>query len=80
MSIPMPMLWRANLEIKRKISLILVFGGGVFVMMAGILRCALIIKVRVHHFPFSSPAFTTSVHDCHNSILPSFHLSATGPS
>ena len=40
----MPMLWKANLEIKRKLSLILVFGGGVFVMMAGILRCALIIK------------------------------------
>jgi hypothetical protein len=44
LSIPMPMLWKANLEIKRKLSLILVFGGGVFVMMAGILRCALIIK------------------------------------
>lgn len=44
MSIPMPMLWKANLEIKKKLSLILVFGGGVFVMMAGILRCALIIS------------------------------------
>ncbi|KAL1641261.1 hypothetical protein SLS58_006163 [Diplodia intermedia] len=48
MSIPMPMLWKANLEIKRKLSLILVFGGGVFVMMAGILRCALIIKDPVN--------------------------------
>lgn len=38
------MLWKVNIEIKRKLSLILVFGGGVFVMMAGILRCALIIK------------------------------------
>lgn len=38
------MLWKANLEIKRKLSLIIVFGGGIFVMMAGILRCALIIK------------------------------------
>ncbi|KAF9701158.1 hypothetical protein EKO04_000556 [Ascochyta lentis] len=44
MSIPMPMLWKANIETKRKLSLIVVFGGGVFVMMAGILRCALIIK------------------------------------
>ncbi|KAJ4984890.1 hypothetical protein SVAN01_09584 [Stagonosporopsis vannaccii] len=44
MSIPMPMLWKANLELKRKITLILIFGGGVFVMMAGILRCALIIN------------------------------------
>ncbi|KAF1964295.1 hypothetical protein BU23DRAFT_493064 [Bimuria novae-zelandiae CBS 107.79] len=44
MSIPMPMLWRAQLSTRTKISLILIFGGGVFVMMAGILRCALIIK------------------------------------
>ncbi|KAF2133689.1 hypothetical protein P153DRAFT_419597 [Dothidotthia symphoricarpi CBS 119687] len=44
MSIPMPMIWTVHLEIKRKLSLILVFGGGVFVMMAGILRCALIIR------------------------------------
>ncbi|KAB2576770.1 hypothetical protein DBV05_g4570 [Lasiodiplodia theobromae] len=48
MSIPLPMLWRANLEIKRKLSLILIFGGGVFVMMAGILRCALVIKDPIH--------------------------------
>ncbi|KAH6637523.1 hypothetical protein C7974DRAFT_142926 [Boeremia exigua] len=44
LSIPMPMLWKANLELKRKLSLVVVFGGGVFVMMAGILRCALIIR------------------------------------
>ncbi|KZM23365.1 hypothetical protein ST47_g5499 [Ascochyta rabiei] len=44
MSIPMPMLWKASLDIRRKLSLVLVFGGGIFVMMAGILRCALIIK------------------------------------
>ncbi|KAF1929000.1 uncharacterized protein M421DRAFT_61593 [Didymella exigua CBS 183.55] len=48
MLIPMPMLWKASLEIKRKLSLILVFGGGVFVMMAGILRCVLIIKDPIH--------------------------------
>ncbi|OSS46302.1 hypothetical protein B5807_08638 [Epicoccum nigrum] len=44
LSIPIPMLWKASLEIKKKLSLIVIFGGGVFVMMAGILRCALIIK------------------------------------
>ncbi|GME54278.1 hypothetical protein GTA08_BOTSDO03595 [Neofusicoccum parvum] len=44
MSIPMPMLWGANLKLKRKLSLIVIFGGGVFVMMAGILRCVLIIQ------------------------------------
>jgi hypothetical protein len=41
----MPMLWRAKLPVKTKLSLIGLFGGGVFVMMAGILRCILIIKV-----------------------------------
>jgi hypothetical protein len=45
MSIPMPMLWKASLETRKKLSLIVIFGGGVFVMMAGILRCALIIQV-----------------------------------
>jgi hypothetical protein len=48
LSIPIPMLWKASLEIKKKLSLIVVFGGGVFVMMAGILRCALIIKDPVN--------------------------------
>ena len=43
MSIPLPMLWGANLEKRRKISLMLIFAGGIFVMAAGILRCALII-------------------------------------
>lgn len=48
LSIPIPMLWKASLEIKKKLSLIIVFGGGIFVMMAGILRCALIIKDPVN--------------------------------
>ncbi|KAJ8108444.1 hypothetical protein OPT61_g8169 [Boeremia exigua] len=48
MSIPLPMLWKAHLEIKRKLSLLLIFGGGIFVIMAGILRCVLIIKDPVN--------------------------------
>ncbi|KAF1961445.1 hypothetical protein CC80DRAFT_237658 [Byssothecium circinans] len=48
LSIPLPMLWKANLEKRRKISLLIIFGGGIFVMMAGILRCALIIKDPVN--------------------------------
>jgi hypothetical protein len=44
MSIPIPMLWKADLEIKRKITLMMVFAGGIFVMAAAILRCALIIR------------------------------------
>ncbi|EON70027.1 hypothetical protein W97_09293 [Coniosporium apollinis CBS 100218] len=43
LSIPLPMLWKANMSKVKKYSLILVFGGAVFVMMAGILRCALIL-------------------------------------
>ncbi|KAF2139766.1 uncharacterized protein K452DRAFT_232126 [Aplosporella prunicola CBS 121167] len=44
MSIPLPMLWKANLPLRRKISLLVIFSGALFVMMAGVLRCALIIK------------------------------------
>ncbi|KAJ9660853.1 hypothetical protein H2201_006745 [Coniosporium apollinis] len=43
LTIPLPMLWKANMSKVKKYSLILVFGGAVFVMMAGILRCALIL-------------------------------------
>ncbi|PSN68241.1 hypothetical protein BS50DRAFT_573179 [Corynespora cassiicola Philippines] len=44
LSIPLPMLWSINVDIKTRISLLCVFGGGIFVIMAGILRCALILK------------------------------------
>ncbi|EPE10544.1 short-chain dehydrogenase reductase sdr [Ophiostoma piceae UAMH 11346] len=43
MSIPLPMLWAANLRPVKKIGLMLLFSGGIFVTMAGILRCVLII-------------------------------------
>ncbi|KAK0744065.1 hypothetical protein B0T18DRAFT_439717 [Schizothecium vesticola] len=43
MSIPIPMLWRASLPPAKKGGLILLFSGGLFVTMAGILRCVLII-------------------------------------
>lgn len=38
------MLWRANIPLRRKALLIAMFSGGVFVMMAGILRCVLILN------------------------------------
>lgn len=47
-SIPLPMLWKANLNTRRKLSLMVIFGGGIFVMMAGILRCVLIIRDPVN--------------------------------
>ncbi|CAK7225147.1 hypothetical protein SCUCBS95973_005762 [Sporothrix curviconia] len=43
LSIPLPMLWKANLPATRKIGLMVLFSGGIFVTMAGILRCVLIL-------------------------------------
>ncbi|KAL1849545.1 hypothetical protein Plec18170_007453 [Paecilomyces lecythidis] len=43
MTIPAPMLWTARLPLRRKLSLVVLFSGGLFVMMAGILRCVLIL-------------------------------------
>jgi hypothetical protein len=43
LSIPLPMLFKANLPFRRKLLLIVMFGGGIFVTMAGILRCVLIL-------------------------------------
>jgi hypothetical protein len=45
LSIPIPMLWQANLRPTRKAGLILLFSCGLFVTMAGILRCVLILTV-----------------------------------
>ncbi|KAK4225372.1 hypothetical protein QBC38DRAFT_511101 [Podospora fimiseda] len=43
MSIPIPMLLKASLRPLKKAGLIFLFSGGIFVTVAGILRCALII-------------------------------------
>ncbi|CAI0642365.1 unnamed protein product [Colletotrichum noveboracense] len=45
MSIPIPMLWFSKLPLRKKLGLIVLFSGGIFVTMAGILRCVLIISV-----------------------------------
>ncbi|KAF9877958.1 hypothetical protein CkaCkLH20_04534 [Colletotrichum karsti] len=44
LSIPIPMLWTSKLPMRKKLGLIVLFSGGIFVTMAGILRCVLIIK------------------------------------
>ncbi|GAB1319305.1 Rhodopsin domain-containing protein [Madurella fahalii] len=43
MSIPIPMLWHSSLRPFKKAGLILLFSGGAFVTVAGVLRCVLII-------------------------------------
>lgn len=45
MSIPLPLLWKAKLSPFKKSALVFCFSGGLFVTMAGILRCVLIVTV-----------------------------------
>jgi hypothetical protein len=40
------LLWKADVQIFKKVSLIAIFSGAVFVMAAGILRAALILRVN----------------------------------
>ncbi|KAM7211357.1 hypothetical protein V8F06_013265 [Rhypophila decipiens] len=48
LTIPIPMLWKAALRPAKKAGLILLFSGGLFVTMAGILRCVLILTDPVN--------------------------------
>ncbi|KAK2015619.1 hypothetical protein LZ32DRAFT_554231 [Colletotrichum eremochloae] len=48
LSIPIPMLWGSQLPLRKKLGLIVLFSGGIFVTMAGILRCVLIITDPVN--------------------------------
>ncbi|QGI88314.1 hypothetical protein CEK25_003270 [Fusarium fujikuroi] len=51
LAIPIPMLWGARIPKVKKYGLVVLFSGAVFVMVAGLLRCILILKVR--DFPSS---------------------------
>ncbi|RMJ16585.1 hypothetical protein BHE90_000011 [Fusarium euwallaceae] len=42
--IPIPMLWGARIPTVKKYGLVVLFSGGIFVMVAGLLRCILILK------------------------------------
>ncbi|KAM5344433.1 hypothetical protein ACJ41O_012969 [Fusarium nematophilum] len=42
--IPIPMLWGARIPKVKKYGLVVLFSGGIFVMVAGLLRCVLILK------------------------------------
>lgn len=52
-SIPAPMLFKARLRWREKIELLILFSGGLFVMMAGILRCVLILTVSLTYAPLA---------------------------
>lgn len=45
LSIPLPLLWTVNLNLKRKIPLMVLFSGATFVMIAGVIRAATIMRV-----------------------------------
>ncbi|RYP78899.1 hypothetical protein DL771_000284 [Monosporascus sp. 5C6A] len=47
-SIPVPLLWQSSLKPLKKIGLITLFSGGIFIMVCGILRAALIVTDPVN--------------------------------
>lgn len=42
----MQLIWAVSITWRRKITLMLLFGGAVFVMLAGIIRAVVILKVN----------------------------------
>jgi hypothetical protein len=48
MAIPIPMVWKSNLPLRKKIVLLIMFSGGFLEMAFGILRCVSILTVRAH--------------------------------
>ena len=60
MAIPVPMVWRSHLPWRKKITLTLMFSGGLLEMAFGILRCVSILTVRTVHSPCSLPMRLTS--------------------
>ncbi|KAJ5467565.1 hypothetical protein N7475_005317 [Penicillium sp. IBT 31633x] len=46
LSIPLPLLWTVNINMKRKLPLMALFSGATFVMIAGIIRAATIMNNR----------------------------------
>ncbi|KAL8948264.1 MAG: hypothetical protein Q9222_005535 [Ikaeria aurantiellina] len=48
MSVPLPMIWTSRLAVKKKWVLSVMFSGGILVMVAGILRCVLILTSGVN--------------------------------
>lgn len=46
LSIPLPMLWSSRLKTWKKLGLVFLFSGGIFVMVCGTLRAVIIVTVR----------------------------------
>ena len=54
------MLFKARLQWREKLELLVLFSGGLFVMMAGILRCVLILTVSKSSSPSNRDLDTNS--------------------
>jgi len=56
MAIPIPMVWKSNLPLRKKLAVLLMFSGGFLEMAFGILRCVTILTVSHKHcLPLSLP-------------------------
>lgn len=42
----MQLLWKVDIGLKRKISLMVLFSGGIFIIAASIIRAAVVLSVR----------------------------------
>lgn len=60
MAIPIPMVWKSHLPWRKKITLILMFIGGLLETAFGILRCVSILTVRSAHTLPSFPRWYIS--------------------
>lgn len=45
-SVPLPMLWGSSLKPLKKVGFMIVFSGGILVVVCATLRCVLIVMVR----------------------------------
>ncbi|KAI0020500.1 hypothetical protein F4780DRAFT_741686 [Xylariomycetidae sp. FL0641] len=61
LSIPLPLLWMASIKLWRKLGLIALVGGNVFVIAAGVVRCYLIFSTRQHDAAAQAGLWTTRV-------------------
>lgn len=56
LSIPLPLLWAVRIGLRRKITLMALFSGAIFVAVAAIVRAVIVIVVRppypIPHLPY----------------------------
>jgi hypothetical protein len=51
--VPVPMFWQVGLPTKKKLGLILLFSGGLLVIVCGIIRCVLVVQVGRNKYSIS---------------------------